>query len=48
VKSRKKVPRENPEWHHEFVTALSNLKDDDIGGSGFAIAVVLLVMKILI
>lgn len=34
----RKVSLENPEWHHEFEYTLPNLKDDDIGGSGFAIA----------
>lgn len=33
-----KVSRENPEWRHEFEKTLPDLKDEDIGGSGFAIA----------
>jgi len=34
----RKVSLENPEWRHEFEQTLSDLKDEDIGGSGFAIA----------
>jgi len=34
----RKISLENPEWRHEFKQALPNLKDKDIGGSGFAIA----------
>jgi len=34
----RKVSLENPTWRHEFQQTLPNLKDDDIGGSGFAIA----------
>ncbi len=34
----RKVSLENPEWRHEFEQTLLNLQDDDIGGSGFAIA----------
>jgi len=34
----RKVSLENPEWRHEFEQTLPNLKDEDIGGSGFAIA----------
>ncbi len=33
-----KVSRENPEWRHDFEQTLPNLKEEDIGGSGFAIA----------
>ncbi len=32
------ISRENLEWRHEFEATLSDLKDEDIGGSGFAIA----------
>ena len=31
------ISRANPEWRHEFQDTLSDLTDDDIGGSGFAI-----------
>ncbi|MEK6782436.1 MAG: alpha-amylase family glycosyl hydrolase [Bacteroidota bacterium] len=34
----RKVSLENPEWRHEFEQTLPNLKEEDIGGSGFAIA----------
>jgi len=34
----RKVSLENPEWRKEFKHTLSNLQDEDIGGSGFAIA----------
>ena len=34
----RKVSLENPEWRHEFEQTLHNLKEEDIGGSGFAIA----------
>jgi Alpha amylase, catalytic domain len=34
----RKVSLENPEWRHEFEQTLPDLKDADIGGSGFAIA----------
>ena len=34
----KKISCENPEWRHEFEETLPDLCDDDIGGSGFAIA----------
>ena len=34
----KKISCENPEWRHEFEETLPDLTDDDIGGSGFAIA----------
>jgi hypothetical protein len=34
----RKVSLENPEWRHEFEQTLPDLKDEDIGGSGFAIA----------
>ena len=34
----RKVSLENPEWRNEFEQTLPNLKDEDIGGSGFAIA----------
>jgi len=27
----------NPEWRHEFAETLPDLRDEDIGGSGFAI-----------
>lgn len=33
-----KVSCENPEWRHEFEKTLPDLKEEDIGGSGFAIA----------
>jgi hypothetical protein len=32
------ISRENLEWQHEFKATLPDLKDEDIGGSGFAIA----------
>jgi glycosidase len=32
------VSRSNPEWRHEFEQTLPDLTDDDIAGSGFAIA----------
>jgi glycosidase len=32
------VSRSNPEWRHEFQQTLPDLTEDDIGGSGFAIA----------
>jgi hypothetical protein len=32
------ISHENPEWRHEFEETLSDLKEQDIGGSGFAIA----------
>ena len=32
------VSRMNPEWRKEFTETLPDLKEDDIGGSGFAIA----------
>jgi glycosidase len=31
------VSRSNPEWRHEFQETLSDLRDEDIPGSGFAI-----------
>jgi hypothetical protein len=31
------VSRENPEWRHDFENTLPDLKEEDIGGSGFAI-----------
>ncbi|MGF1614414.1 MAG: alpha-amylase family glycosyl hydrolase [Gammaproteobacteria bacterium] len=34
----RKVSLENPEWRHEFEQTLRDLKEEDIGGSGFAIA----------
>ena len=34
----KKISRENPEWRNDFETTLTDLKEEDIGGSGFAIA----------
>ncbi|MEQ1588119.1 MAG: alpha-amylase family glycosyl hydrolase, partial [Cyclobacteriaceae bacterium] len=34
----RKVSLENREWRHEFEQTLPNLKEEDIGGSGFAIA----------
>lgn len=34
----RKVSLENPEWRQEFEQTLRNLKEEDIGGSGFAIA----------
>jgi len=32
------VSRSNPDWRHEFAATLPDLHDDDIPGSGFAIA----------
>ena len=32
-----RVSRTNPEWRHEFKATLPDLRDEDIGGSGFAI-----------
>jgi hypothetical protein len=34
----RKVSLKNPEWREEFEYTLPDLKEDDIGGSGFAIA----------
>lgn len=34
----KKISRENPEWRLEYEATLTDLKEDDIGGSGFAVA----------
>ena len=34
----KKISRENPEWRNDFETTLTDLKEEDIAGSGFAIA----------
>src|SRR4029450_2859419 len=31
------ISRTNPGWRHEFAETLPDLKDEDIGGSGFAI-----------
>ena len=31
------VSRANPEWRHEFAETLPDLREEDIGGSGFAI-----------
>ncbi len=31
------ISRSNPQWRHEFSETLSDLKDEDIAGSGFAI-----------
>jgi hypothetical protein len=31
------ISRTNPEWRHEFEQTLPDLRDEDIGGSGFAI-----------
>src|ERR1700733_7775609 len=33
-----RVSRENPDWRHEFAETLPDLKEEDIEGSGFAIA----------
>src|SRR6187397_973929 len=33
-----KISRTNPEWRHEFQETLTDLCDDDIPGSGFAIS----------
>jgi hypothetical protein len=33
-----KISRSNPEWRHEFEQTLPDLRDEDIGGSGFAIS----------
>ena len=32
-----KISRANPEWRHEFLETLPDLREDDIAGSGFAI-----------
>ena len=32
-----RVSRSNPEWRHEFEATLPDLREEDIGGSGFAI-----------
>jgi hypothetical protein len=34
----RKISRENPEWRGDFEKTLPDLREDDIGGSGFAIA----------
>jgi len=34
----KKISRENPGWRHDFENTLSDLHEEDIAGSGFAIA----------
>ncbi len=34
----RKISRENPEWRHDFEETLPDLKEEDIAGSGFAIA----------
>ncbi len=34
----RKVSRENPEWRHDFEATLPDLSEEDIAGSGFAIA----------
>ena len=34
----RKISRENPEWRHEYEATLTDLKEDDIGGSGFAVS----------
>ena len=33
----RRVSRENPEWRREFADTLPDLREEDIGGSGFAI-----------
>ena len=33
-----RISRSNPEWRHEFQETLPDLREDDIAGSGFAIA----------
>jgi glycosidase len=33
----RRISRENPEWRHEFEETLPDLREEDIGGSGFAI-----------
>jgi alpha amylase-like protein len=33
----KRVSRSNPEWRREFMETLPDLRESDIGGSGFAI-----------
>jgi hypothetical protein len=33
----RRVSRSNPEWRHEFMETLPDLRESDIGGSGFAI-----------
>ena len=37
-KTALKVSRENSQWRQDFETTLSDLEEEDIGGSGFAIA----------
>ncbi len=34
----REISRENPEWRHDFEATLPDLKEEDIAGSGFAIA----------
>jgi hypothetical protein len=34
----RRISRENQEWRQEFMQTLTDLRDEDIGGSGFAIA----------
>jgi glycosidase len=33
-----KISRENPDWRHDFENTLPDLREEDIAGSGFAIA----------
>jgi len=33
----RRISRQNPEWRHEFEATLTDLREEDIGGSGFAI-----------
>ena len=37
-KVAQQISRTNPEWRHEFEETLPDLREEDIGGSGFAIA----------
>jgi hypothetical protein len=34
----RRISRQNDEWRHEFEATLSDLREEDIGGSGFAIS----------
>jgi hypothetical protein len=34
----RKISRENPEWRRDYENTLADLQEEDIGGSGFAIA----------
>jgi hypothetical protein len=37
-KTAQRISRENPEWRNDFERTLPDLEEEDIGGSGFAIA----------